>query len=191
MDPHDLALAYSLSTIAGLRASLTVFAVTVAIHFHAFAPPAALEWLSSDNTLMVAGVLTVLDFFGDKIPVVDNLLHVIHTGLAPLAGGVVAASLDQHGGTGTALIGALGAGNALGVHGLKSATRVGTTALSFGFLNPIVSVVEDVVAVTSLALAFVAPFVFGVIALAASFVAITMGRRVVTWIRLKRSRVAA
>ena len=190
MDPHDVALAYSLSTIAGLRASLTVLAVTIAVHYHAFTPPPALDWLASDNTMLVAGILTAMDFFGDKIPVVDHLLHAVHTALAPVAGGVAAASLDHSGGNAMAVVAALGAANALGIHGLKSATRAGTTVVSFGFLTPIVSVVEDVIAIASLAFAFVAPFIFGFIAIIATVFAVTIGRRVIAWIRLKRSPAA-
>ena len=86
-----------------------------------------------------------------------------------------------------AVVASLGAANALGIHGLKSATRAGTTVVSFGFLTPIVSVVEDVIAIVSLAFAFVSPFIFGFIAIIATVFAVTIGRRVIAWIRLKRS----
>jgi hypothetical protein len=190
VDPHDLALAYSLSTIAGLRASLTTFAVALAVHQHVFTPPDALAWLASDNTLAIAGVLTVADFFGDKIPLVDHLLAAVHTILAPAAGGIVAASLDPSGGAGAGFAGVLGAVNALGVHGIKSATRVGTSAVSFGFLTPIVSLIEDTLAVGALIVAFLAPFVAAIVAIVATIVVALTGRRLAGWLQRRRSRSA-
>lgn len=183
MDPRELALAYSLSSIAGLRASLTLLAVTIAVHMHAFVPPDSLQWVGSDNVLWIAGVLSVADFFGDKIPVVDHVLHAVHTVLAPVSGGVAAASLDATGGSGAGLVGVLGAVNALGIHGIKSATRVGSTVTTGGLLNPVVSFVEDIVAAVGLALAFIAPFVLAAIALCTTLLMLVAGRRVVRWFR--------
>jgi hypothetical protein len=191
MDAHDLALAYSLSSVAGLRAALTILAVSIAVHAHAFAPPPALAWLGSDTTLYIVAALAIADFAGDKIPIVDHALHAIHTVLAPAAGGIAAASLDPTGGTSAGVVGLIGAANALGIHGIKSATRVGTSAVSFGFLTPVVSLIEDVVAVIGLAIAFVAPFVLAALALCATVLAFAFGRRIVTWMRRKRAQAPA
>jgi hypothetical protein len=187
VDPQNLALAYSLSTVAGLRASLTILAVAIAVHLHAFTPPNALAWLASDTTLYVVGALVVADFFADKIPVVDHVLHLVHAGLAPAAGGIAAASLDGSGGGDAVVFALLGAGNALGIHALRSTTRVGATAVSFGILNPILSIVEDGLAVVALALAFIAPFVMAALAIAATIGALIAGRRFSSWTRRKRS----
>ncbi|HEY5341134.1 MAG TPA: DUF4126 domain-containing protein [Candidatus Aquilonibacter sp.] len=191
MDPRDVALAYSLSSIAGLRASLTIFAIALAVHGHLFTPPDSLAWLASENTLWIAGALTVADFIGDKIPLVDHALQAVHTVLAPAAGGIAAASLDPSGGTSAGVVGLLGATNALGIHGIKSVTRVGTSAVSGGLLSPIVSVVEDAIAVVALAIAFIAPFLVAILAVIATIFAATTGRRLVAWIRRKRSRSSA
>ena len=190
MDPRELALAYSLSSIAGLRASLTILAVTIAVHMHAFAPPRSLGWLASDDVLWIAGVLAVADFFGDKVPVIDHVLHAVHAVLAPVAGGVAAASLDPTGGTGAGVVAILGAANALGVHGIKSATRVGTTVTTAGFLNPIVSFIEDAIATIGLALTFFTPFLVAAIALFTTILMLVVGRRVVTWFRRGRGTAA-
>jgi hypothetical protein len=191
VEPRDFALAYSLSTIAGLRASLTVFAVAVGVREHLFLPPDSLGWLASDATLWIAGILAVADFLGDKVPFVDHTLHLVHTVLAPAAGGIAAASLDPGGGAGAGLIGAIGATNALGVHGLKSVTRAGTSAVSFGFLTPVVSLVEDVAAVVALIVAFAAPFVTAILAVLGTIVAVLAGRRIVAWFQSRRARPAA
>ncbi|HEX3549460.1 MAG TPA: DUF4126 domain-containing protein [Candidatus Elarobacter sp.] len=190
MDPHGLALAYSLSTIAGLRASLTVVAVSIAIHVHAFAPPPELAWVGSNVTLAIAAAFAVADFFGDKIPIVDHLVHVVHVALAPVAGAIAAAGVDTSGATNVSalgIFGVLGGANALGVHGLRAATRGGSSAISAGALNPVLSLADDVVAVAGLALAFIAPIAVACVAAIATIAFVLVAR--VAWNR--RPRAAA
>jgi RimJ/RimL family protein N-acetyltransferase len=64
-----------LSSVAGLRATLTVLALAIAVHLHALAAPPEVAWLASDTTLWIAGVATICDVFGDKIPLLDHALH--------------------------------------------------------------------------------------------------------------------
>src|SRR5947209_1767596 len=104
MDGHNLALAYSLSSVSGLRASLTILAITVAIHLHLFAVPGTMAWIGSDQTLIVVGVLAVADFFADKIPGVDHVVHLVHIVLAPVAGGLAATAADPTSGGVAALV---------------------------------------------------------------------------------------
>jgi hypothetical protein len=181
MEPHNLALAYSLSSISGLRASLTILAVTIAVHLHAFALPGSMAWVGSDQTLIVVAILAVLDFFADKIPGVDHVVHAVHAVLAPVAGGIAASAADPSGGGVMTVVALLGGANALGIHGLRATTRASSTAVSAGALNPVLSIVEDVFAFAGLALAFVAPFVMAIVALTATIVFVIVGRRVVHW----------
>jgi len=46
-----------------------------------------------------------------------------------------------------ALLAILGAAGALGVHAIKAKSRIGSTALTLGHLNPLLSVAEDVTTV--------------------------------------------
>src|ERR1035437_6272789 len=108
MDPHNLALAYSLSSVSGLRASLTILALTVAIHMHAFAVPASMAWVGSDQTLMIVAILSVADFCVDKIPGVDHVVPAVHTVLTPVAGGIAAMTADPSGGGGMTVVALLG-----------------------------------------------------------------------------------
>ncbi len=183
MNVHDLALAYALSAVAGLRASLTVLALSLAVHLHALATPAALGWLASDVTLAVAAVFTLADLLADKIPWVDHLLHLVHTGLAPVAGGIAVAAVDPSAGGAVPLLMLLGAGNALGVHGLKSAARAGSTSVSLGMLNPIVSVVEDGLALVLLVASFLAPVLTAVAVLLATIAFAFVARRIAAALR--------
>lgn len=178
MDPHSLALAYSLSSVSGLRASLTILALTIAIRMHAFSPPGSMAWLGSDQTLIVVAILAVADFFADKIPGVDHVVHGVHTVLAPIAGGIAATTVDPTGGGVATIVAVLGGANALGILGLRAGVRASTSAASVGILNPVVSIVEDVLAVAGLALAFLAPVVMAFVALLATIAFVLVGRSV-------------
>lgn len=186
MDAHDLALAYTLSSVAGLRAALTVLALTIAVHLHALSPSPNLAWLASDTTLWIAGVVALCDLLGDKVPLLDHALHAVHTVLGPVAGGVAVLAVDPtHAADPTmlALAAGLGGANALGVHGLRVTTRLASTSTSFGALNPLLSLAGDVVAVVALAGAFLDPIATALATLALMLAAIAAARRVARAVR--------
>jgi uncharacterized membrane protein len=188
VDPHDLALAYALSTIAGLRASLTIAGISLAVHLHWLAPPDALHWLASDATLAIAGVLALVEFVADKIPVVDHALHVVHVFLAPVAGGTAALAADPSGTDSGAIVIALLAGsNALAIHGLRSATRGASSAISLGMFNPLMSLGEDAIAIGGLVAAFFAPMTVAAIALVLTAIALIAVRRILAAAKARRT----
>ncbi len=158
MDARSVALAYGLSTISGLRASLTIFAVALAINAGWLAPPQSLAWLGADWIVWVAGAFTLLDFLGDKVPVVDHALQASHMFLAPVSGALAAGATDPTGGWSLWAVAGIGALNALGVHAAKTTTRLGGSAASLGTLTPAMSLVEDLLAVGGLALAAFSPY---------------------------------
>ncbi len=181
MDGHDLALAYSLSSIAGLRASLTIAAVSLAVHLHWLAGPPGMTWIGSDVTLGIAALLAVADFVADKVPGVDHVLHLVHMVLAPVAGGTVALTADPTlAGNGNAaiVVAAIAGANALGINGLRSSTRAASSATTMGMLNPVVSLVEDFVAAIALVAAFAVPIIVAVMVLLLTVIAIVIVRRV-------------
>jgi hypothetical protein len=186
MDPHNLALAYSLSTVAGLRASLTILALSVATHMHLVQPPDSFAWVGSDSTLLLACLLAAADFFGDKIPWVDHGLHLVHVGLAPLAGLVAAVTVDPSDGILMTVVGLVGGFIAFAVHALRMVIRAGSSVLSFGTLNPVISFAEDVIGVIGIILAFIAPFMIAALAILTTIALVRLARRTVQ----KRQRVA-
>jgi hypothetical protein len=75
---------------------------------------------------------------------VDHALDAVATVLRPLAGGLAAYAALAHWPQPVALAFALIAGaGAFGVHVLKAKTRVGSTALTGGAANPVLSAAED------------------------------------------------
>ena len=193
MDAHELALAYALSSVAGLRATLTVLALTIAVHAHVLAAPSDVAWLRSDTTLWIAATVALCDVLGDKVPLLDHALHAVHTALAPVAGSVAVLAVDPTHATNLTtlvLLATLGGANALGLHGLRAMTRAASTSMSFGSFNPVLSVAGDVVAGAALAGSFLAPVATAGVVLAFTFVALLAARRILTAVRRRRATYA-
>ena len=66
-------------------------------------------------------------------------------------------------------------GSALALHAVKAKTRLGSSVLSFGLVNPVLSVVEDVMSATLVLIAFLAPII--VVFLLLLFVLLVVARR--------------
>jgi hypothetical protein len=116
--------------------------------------------MSSNRALVLFAVATLVEIVGDKFPAVDHALDSISTVLRPAAGALLAASVmwqisDPL--TAIALGVAVGAPSALVPHAAKSLLRAGSTALTGGLANPVLSIVEDVAAIVLFILAVVVP----------------------------------
>ncbi|MBB4635528.1 DUF4126 domain-containing protein [Longimicrobium terrae] len=150
-----------LAACAGLRAFLPVFSASLAAWTLHVPLPQNLEWLARPETVLAFGIATLIEILGDKVPLVDHALDSIQLftkpGLAVLAATPFLYQLSPQYAIGIGIV--LGAPLALGVHSAKATARVGSTAATGGIGNPILSVVEDVAAIGSIALAFLAPVV--------------------------------
>lgn len=105
-------------------------------------------------------VLLVVEIVADKIPAVDTVNDGIQTFVRPAAGAILFAGsanviTDVH------PILALGAGLLVagGVHATKTAARPVVTVTTAGVGNPIVSTLEDIVALVVSLLALVLPII--------------------------------
>src|ERR1700730_9264213 len=83
------ALAYALTTTAGLRGFLTLFVASLAVHLGWIHPGATFQWLGSDGTTIVLGVFAVLEVLADKIPAVDHALHTVYFVVRPVAAAIL------------------------------------------------------------------------------------------------------
>jgi hypothetical protein len=111
-------------------------------------------------------IATLVEVLGDKIPAVDHALDAVATILKPLAGLILpAALLYDLSPEGAWTLGIIaGAPLAFGVHATKAGTRAVSSATTLGVGNPLVSVVEDVLAVVLLILTLLAPiFAFALV----------------------------
>lgn len=151
----------ALAACAGLRVFLPLFAAGAAARFFDWPLAPSMEWLSGDASLVTFGMASVVEIVADKVPALDHLLDTAQTFLAPAAGAMVAvSSLSDLSPAAALAVGILtGAPIAGGVHLLAATTRLGSSALTLGAGNPVLSVIEDVLASVGVLLAFVIPFV--------------------------------
>ncbi len=192
MDATQFATAYALSTSVGLRPFLTLALAALAIHFGYLHPAMRFNFLGTDGAAIVLGILAVIEFFADKVPVVDHAVHVLHFATKPIAAAVLVGSMIPDGSTpdiATAGLMALGAVNALGVHGGVAALRGASTATTGGLGNPVLSIIEDVIAALGVVIAFVAPFLGAILAAVLTLVALFCIRGIV--LAMRRSNSAA
>ena len=188
--PTQYALAYVLSSTAGVRAFVTLLAISLAMHWGLLPPPAhQFAWLASDGALAILAVASILEVLGDKIPLVDHGLHVLHTIAKPLAGVVIAGSIvSPDNDPNLIVLGALGGANALAIHGISAATRAASTATTGGIANPIVSSLEDALAIGGITLGWFAPFITAGTILVLTVVGLLCVRRLVGYVAAHRER---
>jgi len=168
----------ALAACAGLRVFLPLFAAGAAARFFDWPLASSMQWLSGDASLVTFGMASVVEIVADKVPALDHLLDAAQTFLAPAAGAMVAVSSMSDLSPAAALaVGIItGAPIAGGVHLLAATTRLGSSALTLGAGNPVLSVIEDVLASVGVLLAFVIPL-FVVIGIVLVALAIRRWRR--------------
>jgi hypothetical protein len=176
-----------LAATAGLRAFLPVFSASLMAWMTDLPLPDNLVWLEKPQTVVIFGVATLLEILGDKIPVVDHALDSVQVLTKPVLAALAATPfLYQLAPEQSVAIGILlGAPLALGVHAAKATARLGSTATTGGVGNPLLSVAEDVAAVASIVVGFLAPV------LALVLMAMTIFFIVRLALRVRRRRRAA
>jgi hypothetical protein len=182
-----LAMAVALAASAGLRAWLPLLLAGGLARLGVLDLGPSFQFLSSDKALVLFGAATALELLGDKIPAVDHALDAIGTPLRPAAGALLAASVlgtvtDPL--TAIALGTAVGAPTALVPHALKSTFRAVSTGATGGLANPLLSLLEDVIAVVTFILAVLVPLVVVVLL----GLALVLASR---WLRRRRAPAAA
>jgi len=119
----------------------------------------------------------VFEIAGDKVPVLDHVLDVAATLVRPVTATVAAYGLLVHWPTPWAqILAVLLGGSALALHAAKAKTRVGSTVVSGGAANPVLSVIEDVVSFALVAVAFLAPLLVALVLVFAFWLFTRAGR---------------
>jgi hypothetical protein len=159
--------AFGLSGAAGLNAWLPLFASALAARLDLVELAAPFDDLASTGGLVVLGALTAADFVGDKVPVVDHVLHVLGLAVAPASGALLfTGQTGDETGLPTLLAIILGGGTAGIVHAIRAAVRPISTAGTLGVGNPVVSLGEDTASLGLVVLAFAVPLLAVVLLLA-------------------------
>ena len=164
-----------------MHTTLPLLLAAAAAHFGwgNFALRGDFAWLSSDTALIVLLVAAILETIGDKVPAVDHALDVIGSFARPIVATLAAAAVFGHGDRTTAAIVGLivGAPAAFGVHSAMAALRVGSTAMTFGCANPLISLIEDVIAALLSLIAIFAPLMALIVLIALAYGVFVILRR--------------
>lgn len=157
--------ALGLSTAAGLNAYIPLLTVGLLDRYtDLISLPAPWDNLGDPLVLGVVGVVGLADFIGDKVPIVDHVLHVIGTVVAPVVGGILAFASATAFDVSPGLTVPLGVAAALATQVGRTAARPVSTLTTGGGANPVVSFAEDGVSGALSITALVWPVVTAVLA---------------------------
>ena len=172
--------AFGLSASAGLNAYIPLLIIALLSRFTTWvklSPP--FDVLSNEWVIGALVVLLVIETFADKIPGVDHVNDFIQTFIRPTAGAVLFASeanvLRDINPVIPLLAGLLIAGS---VHATKATARPIINLSTLGIGAPVVSVVEDVMAVVTSLVAVFLPFGLILLAMVFLFVLFKLAGRI-------------
>jgi nicotinamide riboside transporter PnuC len=133
------------SFAAGINLYATVAVLGLASRYEWVALPSQFKMFDNDVVIGAALVMYVIEFFADKIPIVDTIWDAIHTVIRPVGGAVIAVTaLGEASPTVEGLIALLGGTIAAGTHFGKAGTRAAVNTSPEPFSNWILSIGEDV-----------------------------------------------
>ena len=163
-----VALAASISLLAGWRLYLVTFATGLAMKYGWVALPdqlRALDVLANNWIIGIAGAGAVAEFFADKIAWVDSAWDAVHSFIRPLGGAMLSlAIVDAGDPTWQVASFLLGGGAAFIAHAGKAGARTIVNASPEPFSNVAVSTGEDVATAGLFALAIANPIAAALIA---------------------------
>ena len=182
----QLAMGFALAATVGFRTFLPLLAAGLLGRLGYVDLGHSFEWMQTLPALVVFGSAVVFEVLADKVPGLDHALHAVETFVKPVAGTLVAASMFTNLDPMTAVVlGLVGGGTIAGaVHVAKGTTRAASTMITGGLGNPVLSILDDVLAVGGIILAFLAPIIAAIIVLV---VVIGVARLIVK----RRRRMAA
>jgi uncharacterized protein DUF4126 len=155
----SIALGVGLAAAVGLRVFLPLLVLSIAAHTGHLPLSSGFAWLSGNSALVMLSVAALLEVLAYYIPGVDNLLDVLATPAALIAGTVVSAAVMTEVPPmvkwTTAVI--AGGGAASLTQGLTSLLRAKSTVLTAGLGNHVLSTFELFGALALTLLALFAP----------------------------------
>ncbi|HSV54081.1 MAG TPA: DUF4126 domain-containing protein [Burkholderiaceae bacterium] len=161
--PQLLALAAALGWASGFRLYAAVFITGMAGYLGWIVLPSGLQVLQHPAVLSASGFMLFIEFFADKIPLVDSLWDMVHTVIRIPAGAALAAgALGADGTTMTWVAALLGGTLAATSHATKMTARAAVNTSPEPFSNVLLSLFEDGLVVGAMWLAATHPVIFGI-----------------------------
>lgn len=172
MDIVALGTPFGLAFASGLNAYLPLLAFALSVRWlHLYTVNPHFAFITQTWFIVVLALLTLLDFVADKIPLIDHAWNASQSIIRPIAGAVVALAASNHVltaipgaivpghsasrealvalstlssvGIGTLIILVIGGGLAALSHSAKFTARIVSTLTTAGFLNGVLSLIED------------------------------------------------
>lgn len=171
-----IALASTISLLAGWRLYLVTFAVGLAMKLGWLPLPSQLhqlDVLANGWIIAIAGVGALAEFFADKIPWVDTAWDTVHSIVRPVGGALLAMAIID-GGSPAWQVGSLllGGSAALLAHAGKAGVRTLVNVSPEPYSNVVVSAGEDVVTTGLFAIAIAYPIASAAIGLLLVFLSL-------------------
>ena len=187
MDIVDLGTPFGLAFASGLNAYLPLLAFAISVRWlHLYKVSPSFSFITQTWFIVVLAILTILDFIADKLPLIEHVWNALHTVVRPIAGAlvavaaginavsgthitamssgaasrtVIAASILPITGFGLLILLLIGGVLAALSHTTKSTTRLVSTITTAGFLNIVLSFLEDVLVFIAILLSLFVPVV--------------------------------
>jgi Domain of unknown function (DUF4126) len=181
--------AFGLSASAGLNAYIPLLVIGLMAKFTDLITLSH-PWDTLTNWWIIGLllVLSLVEFFADKVPAVNHVNDAIQTFVRPAAGAIVfAASANVISDIHPVVALAAGVLVAGGVHAVKSAAvRPAVTATTGGVANTPVSMAEDLLATFLSVIAIVIPIILAFI-----FILLIAGVVYIFWRKAKRQKISS
>ena len=144
MDLITLGRTLGFSFTAGINLYATVAILGLASRYGWVELPPQFQAFNHDVVIGVAVVMYLIEFFADKIPIVDSLWDMVHTAIRPIGGAFIAVTTLGDASPGAeALVALLGGSVAAGTHLTKTSSRAVVNASPEPFSNWLLSLAED------------------------------------------------
>ena len=157
--------ALGLSTAAGLNAYIPLLAVGLFSRYtDLIVLPAPWDHLGDPFVLGIVAAVGLADFVGDKLPVVDHVLHLLGMVVAPVVGGILSLATADAVDIEPGFVVVLGVAAALTTQVGRSAVRPAATVTTAGAGNAVVSLGEDGVSGTLSVTSILWPVVAAIVA---------------------------
>jgi hypothetical protein len=162
--------AFGLSGAAGLNAWIPLLATAILGRAGVIDLSAPYDGLESTPVIVLLAVAFAADFVGDKVPVVDHVLHAAGTVVHPVAGALVFAGSTSVASDLPPVVGLLAGALVSGsLHAGRATVRPMSTASTAGGGNPLLSLGEDVSSAVLTALAVLVPILAVVLLIAGAY----------------------
>ncbi|HYV07504.1 MAG TPA: DUF4126 domain-containing protein [Blastocatellia bacterium] len=185
-----LALAMGSSWVSGINLYAAVATLGLLGRFAGLRLPGDLGVVTNWWVIGVALGLYVVEFFADKVPLIDSVWDAVHTFIRVPAGAVIAAATFGDFDKGVQAIAFLiGGGLAFSSHGTKATARAAINTSPEPASNIVASLAEDVVAIGAIVLAWLFPIAVIVLVVLAVIVSILLVPRIIRYLRTVRARL--